>query len=147
MPLFFWLLDTSIINSFLICKELKLCDDHKNFRLQLVNNLIKDATSDPLKRKTWSSEDQSLIEEKTNVKKYRVTNSFELPVDRFVGNEHFPEHKEKRDAYLWCRYKSRDNEKASKNPPQSQLWCSGCGIALCCNKQRSCFKKFHTISE
>ena len=121
MLLFFWLLDTSIINSFLIYKELKLCDDHKNFRLQLVNNLIKDATSDLLKWKTWSSEDQSLIEEKTNVKKYRITNNFKLPVNRFVGNEHFPEYKEKKDAYLWCYYKSKDNEKALKNPFQFQL--------------------------
>ena len=31
-PLFFWLLDTAIINSYLICKKLKVTTDHKSFR-------------------------------------------------------------------------------------------------------------------
>ena len=109
--------------------------------------MIKDATVNPLKRITHS-EDQDQIEEKTNVKKYRVTKDFKLPAIRFVGNNHFSEHKEKRDGCLWYRYKyKKDNEIAMKNPPQSQLWCSCCGVALCCNKQCSCFKDFHTISE
>jgi len=56
MPLFFWLIDTLIINSFLICKELKLCNDHKSFRLQLVCGLIKDATVNPLKWITCSED-------------------------------------------------------------------------------------------
>ena len=46
------------------------------------------------------SEDQDQIEEKTNLKKYRVTEDFELPAIRFVGNNHFLEYKEKRDGYL-----------------------------------------------
>jgi len=56
MPLFFWLLDTAIINSFIICKNLKLCDNHKSFRLQLVNDLIKDAKNNPFKRTTRSND-------------------------------------------------------------------------------------------
>jgi hypothetical protein len=147
MPLFFWLLDTAIINCFIICKELKLCVDHKSLRLQLVRDLIKDATGNPFKR-TTRSDDQDPIEEQTAIKKYRVTDSFELPLIRFVGNNHFPEHKERRDACLWCRYMYKKNNDAHlKNPPQSQLWCSICGVALCCNKQRSCFKDFHMISD
>ncbi len=73
---------------------------------------------------------------------------FELPAIRFVDNNHFPEHKEKRDGCLWCHYKyKKDNEITMKNLPQSQLWCSCYDVALCCNKQRSCFKDFHTISK
>jgi hypothetical protein len=36
VPLFFWLLDTAIINSYLICKKLNIINDHKAFRLALI---------------------------------------------------------------------------------------------------------------
>lgn len=66
--------------------------------MQLVHDLIKDAKNNPFKRTTRSNnEDQ--IEEQIGIKKYRVTDDFELPITRFVGNDHFPEH---RDACLWC---------------------------------------------
>ena len=42
-PLFFWLLDTSIINSYLICKKLGITKDHKSFRMDLIRVLIKDS--------------------------------------------------------------------------------------------------------
>jgi hypothetical protein len=51
VPLFFWLLDTTIINSYLICKKLNIINEHKEFRLILIQELVKDALSDPLKRK------------------------------------------------------------------------------------------------
>jgi len=89
-----------------------------------------------------------MIKIQIGIKKYRVTDNFELPITRFVGNDHFPEHKERRDACLWCRYMHKKSNNAHlKNPSQSQIWCSSCGVALCCNKQRSCFKDFHMISD
>ena len=36
MPLFFWLLDTAIINSYLILKKSGINISHKDFRIQLV---------------------------------------------------------------------------------------------------------------
>jgi len=41
MPLFFWLLDTAIINSYLILKKSGINISHKDFRIQLVWDLIK----------------------------------------------------------------------------------------------------------
>lgn len=41
MPLFFWLLDTAIINSYLIFKKKDVNIKHKDFRLELVWDLIK----------------------------------------------------------------------------------------------------------
>ncbi len=41
MPLFFWLLDTVIINSYLILKKNGINISHKDFRIQLVQDLIK----------------------------------------------------------------------------------------------------------
>ncbi|CAG8826567.1 19583_t:CDS:1, partial [Cetraspora pellucida] len=40
MPLFFWLLDTSIVNSYLIFKKNGNIINHKNFRIHLVWELI-----------------------------------------------------------------------------------------------------------
>jgi hypothetical protein len=40
MPLFFWLLDTVIVNSYLLCKAAGLVMAHNDFRLQLVSNYI-----------------------------------------------------------------------------------------------------------
>ncbi len=36
MPLFFWLLDTAIINSYLILKKNGVNISHKDFRIQLI---------------------------------------------------------------------------------------------------------------
>jgi len=41
MSLFFWLLDTAIINSYLILKKSGINISHKDFRIQLVWDLIK----------------------------------------------------------------------------------------------------------
>jgi len=41
MSLFFWLLDTAIINSYLILKKSDVNISHKDFRIQLVWDLIK----------------------------------------------------------------------------------------------------------
>ncbi len=41
MLLFFWLLNTAIINSYLILKKSSINITHKDFRIQLVWNLIK----------------------------------------------------------------------------------------------------------
>ena len=57
VPLFFWLLDTAIINSYLISKKLNIINEHKVFRLVLVRELIKTSLKDLLKRITRSEED------------------------------------------------------------------------------------------
>ena len=41
MPLFFWLLDTVIVNSYLLCKAADLKMAYNDFRLQLVSTFVK----------------------------------------------------------------------------------------------------------
>ncbi|CAG8848751.1 7022_t:CDS:2, partial [Racocetra persica] len=132
VPLFFWLLDTAIINSYLICKKLNIAEEHKAFRLALIRDLIKDSLN-PLKRTTRSEDNNVQIIEKDNTnvnKKFRVSANFELPLCRLVGNSHYPEYRESdRGACLWCRYLfKKDNETYQQNPPQSQIWCSECSV-------------------
>ncbi|CAG8698627.1 4989_t:CDS:2 [Cetraspora pellucida] len=96
VPLFFWLLDTAIINSYLICKKLNIAEEHKAFRLALIRDLIKNFLN-PLKRTTQSGDNNVQIIEKDNTnvnKKFRVSANFELPLCRLVGNSHYPEYRE-----------------------------------------------------
>ncbi|GBB97601.1 hypothetical protein RclHR1_03010004 [Rhizophagus clarus] len=62
---------------------------------------------------------------------------------------HYPEWRETRSSCVWCKYLVKKNqEKAAKNLPQSQLYCIKCDLALCYNKESSnCFKDFHTYRE
>jgi hypothetical protein len=140
-------LDTAIINSYLICKKLNIINDHKAFRLALIWELVKDSLNNPLKRTTWSEEDESNII--NNKKKLRVSSNFELPLCRLIGDDYYPKYSVKRKACLWCRFLiKKDNNSSQQNPPQSQIWCNSCGVALCCNKVRpNCFKEFHTYIE
>jgi hypothetical protein len=50
MPLFFWLLDTAIVNSYLILKKSGKNINHKDFRLQLLWDLIKEGLADEEKQ-------------------------------------------------------------------------------------------------
>ncbi len=50
MPLFFWLLDTALISSYLILKRIGLNINYKDFRIQLVQDLIKESLEDSEKK-------------------------------------------------------------------------------------------------
>ncbi len=60
MPLFFWLLDIAIINPYLILKKSGVNISHKNFRIQLVWNLIKVELEEnkPYISQTWNQIDE-----------------------------------------------------------------------------------------
>lgn len=152
MPLFFWLLDTAIINSYLVLKKSNKDINHKDFRMQLVWGLIKAG----LEEKGKKPNTRSQVDELTNQFKFiqvditkrqqYVTANFELPSERLLPDGHLPEWREARSSCVWCKYLAKkDQKKASKDPSQSQLYCIKCNIALCCNKNRSnCFKDYHT---
>jgi hypothetical protein len=152
MPLFFWLLDTSIINSYLVLKKSDMNIKHKDFRLQLVWDLIKAG----LEEKEKQPQTRSHVDELTNQFKFiqvdpskrhqYVTANFELPSERLSVGGHFPEWREARAGCIWCKYLTKKaQKKAEKDPPQTQLYCIKCNVALCCNKNRnSCFKDYHT---
>jgi hypothetical protein len=50
MPLFFWLLDTAIINSYLVLKNINENINQKDFRMQLIQDLIKAGLEEKEKR-------------------------------------------------------------------------------------------------
>ncbi|PKY32993.1 hypothetical protein RhiirB3_394451 [Rhizophagus irregularis] len=126
-----------------------------DFRIQLLWDLIKeDLEGSDKKPHTRNQVDEltkqfKFIYVDPTKKQQYVTAKFELPIERLLLEGHFPEWRETRSSCIWCKYLAKKNqEKAIKNPPQSQLYCIKCNLALCCNKERSnCFKDFHTYKE
>ena len=148
-PLLFWLLDTVLVNCFIL--HHKAIDENvtnKLLRINLAWDLIKSTLNDGSRIET---RDQSSYEETPQIqlKDKRVayvTKKFELPVLRLLPGNHFPEWREKRAACVYCRYLAKSNSKSSSN--ESQLWCIECNVPLCCSKARpNCFKDFHTKTE
>ena len=148
MPLFYWLLDTAIINSHLAYKAAGSKMEHSTFRLELAWSLIKLACErereiHQKKRKREEEQDQppNLLP-----KKPLITKSHKPSPTRFTSDSHLPIYQEKRKACAWCRYEGRIGriEISVKNPPQSNFVCCSCDVALCINNRCNCFNNYHT---
>lgn len=107
--------------------------------MQLAWDFIRDVSNKE------SKQTKEYFNEASIVSKY-----YKLSDIRLVGTNHYPEWRNNRVACVWCRWEAKNNDKNinEKNPPQSQIWCNKCNVALCCNKSRSsCFEKYHTYVE
>ncbi|GES80728.1 hypothetical protein RCL_jg90.t1 [Rhizophagus clarus] len=94
MPLFFWLLDTALINSYLILKKINANVNHqKDFRMQLAWDLIKeDLEGNEKKPHTRSQVHElekqfKLIHVDPNKEHQYVMAKFELPIERLSSEE------------------------------------------------------------
>jgi Transposase IS4 len=137
-PLFYWLLDTTIINAFRISEHQrkaklgnakdKVRSAHRAFRESLVLELLKDPLPNAPKR--------ACIRKNTALPNIRLTRPIEIH-HRILG---------KRAACVFCRW-SRVTKKGrttkvitkSQNIPKTRLVCSHCSINLC----TECFTAFH----
>ncbi|CAG8819563.1 8437_t:CDS:1, partial [Cetraspora pellucida] len=124
MPLFFWLLDTSIVNTFLISKALNLIIVHKDLRINLVWSLIEESLdmSQKLHTRNKKAKIQSELHNQNSKKQpFYVTKKFELPIDRLLPQSHYPIYREERGSCVWCRFQyMSEYGKHDKNSPQSQ---------------------------
>ncbi|CAB4385768.1 unnamed protein product [Rhizophagus irregularis] len=126
-----------------------------DFKIQLLWDLIKEDLEGSDKKPHTQNQVNELTKQFKFIyvdptkKQQYVTAKFELPIERLLPEGHFPEWRETRSSCIWCKYLAKKNQKkATKNPPQSQLYCIKCNLALCCNKEKSnCFKDFHTYKE
>lgn len=146
----------AIINSYLVLKSRNENINQKDFRMQLIWDLIKAGLEEKEKRPQTRSQQ---VDELTNQFKFiqvdftkrqqYVTANFELPLERLSPDGHLPEWREARSSCVWCKYLTKkEQKKAAKDPFQSQLYCIKCNVALCCNKNRSnCFIEYHTQVE
>ena len=148
LPLFFWLLDTAIINSLIIYRKeyTNSTISHKDFRLEICFKLIEEAIKEYNPLNTRNMEEQN---KKMKEKKVYVTNKYQLPLSRFANDKHLPIYKKNRKACLWCRFKNKAESQsdASSSKPtyyESNIYCSFCDVALCINNLRNCFNDFHS---
>jgi hypothetical protein len=109
MPLFFWLLDTAVVNSYLVCKAAGLKMSHSEFRLKLVWDLIglayekeKEKESRRQTHKRTHQDDQ-LPSPPSSSKKPRVTkNSYDLAPSRLLPGNHLPKFQENHCHSIAC---------------------------------------------
>ena len=112
MPLFFWLLDTTIINSYLILKQSDKNIKQKDFRVKLVQDLIKAELEENKEKRSYTCSQQ--VDKLTNqfkfiqidpIKRYQyVITNFELLLEKLSLNSHLPEWREARNSCIQYRY-------------------------------------------
>jgi hypothetical protein len=149
MPLFFWLLDTAIVNTYRITRTLGSAQEQKEFRHELVWDLIEIANDTGEVQLRNGLKREIREETKKETKRPKVTKNFELSNQRFIPGNHFTEWRERREACQWCTWlASKKNLNLDrKTPHKSQLWCIMCNVPLCCNSNRNCFVSFHTNND
>jgi hypothetical protein len=108
--------------------------------------LAWDFISDALNNQQQTANKKNLTENLAAV----VNKYYKLPTIRLSGTNHYPEWRANRIACVWCQWEAKNNNQKinEQNPPQSQIYCNKCNVALCCNKSRPlCFEKYHTYIE
>ncbi|CAJ0642141.1 4096_t:CDS:2, partial [Entrophospora sp. SA101] len=81
-----WLNDFLVEPDFFLddLEPLGISQEHKKFRIQIVKELIKEATQNPLKRNTRNGENGETSEKKNDNKRFRVSDIFELPATKLI---------------------------------------------------------------
>ena len=144
-PIFFWILDTCIINAFIMSKSIASTKhlSQKEFRMDIANELINHGLTD--RRVTRSYVTQSEINENKGVCKPISKKNNSLPTCRFLPGNHLPAFvNNKRFKCIFCRFLDRNlNGSYKENQNQTSIICVFCNVPLCMNKNRNCFKEFH----
>jgi hypothetical protein len=147
VPLFFWLLDTSIINSYLIYKiRYGKKANHKNFRLSIVLDLIKEAIKNQSAKETRSKGKGKKVQ--NLAEKSYITKNFELLPDRLAEAKHLPVYNNNNLSCEYCKILNKlKGQAAKKSPSKTHFSCSFCNVRLCINNTRNCYHLFHTITD
>ena len=139
MPLFFWLLDTAIINSYILAKLKGQVQSQVDFRKKLLWELVKMA----------KEEEVAAIPVQPPTKKMRMTKKStvdDLPVSRLKVGNHFPLYNPQRRTCVWCSLKAKSGENGKGfDAPETHFSCKLCDVYLCLNSNRNCFECFHTL--
>ena len=147
MPLFFWLLDITLVNSFILAKlknQAKFKKQAKSqveFRKKLLWELITMA----------KEEDEVSIPAQPLTKKVRITKKStadDLPATRLKVGDHHPLYNSQRKTCIWCNWQAKENEDLEdKDIPRSFTSCTLCNVYLCYGKSRNCFRSFHNLDK
>lgn len=146
MPLFFWILDTTVVNAYRIHMLQKGSLSHKEFRIQLAWSLIREGARNQqnTSQSKWTRAHGA--SQQSHTKKVYITDSHsDLPVIRFAPGNHIPMYLDKRTNCFFCRFNATVLKDDSYNrKTQSSIACKICNVALCIGKDRNCFEEYHT---
>ena len=138
MPLFFWLLNISLVNSFKLAQLLGWLGSQVDFREELVWSLIEMA------------EEEAEILVQPSAKKIQISKhstADDLPAVRLKVGNHFPIYNSDRKTYVWCSLKVKKDEGGkSLHVSESKVSCELCNVYLCFNQTHNCFKDFHSLA-
>ncbi|CAG8434984.1 6440_t:CDS:1 [Scutellospora calospora] len=137
----------AIINAYRIIRILELTKEHKEFRYELVWNLINFAndTGVQLRNSLKNSKEIELGEE---TKRPKVMKYFELSDKWLVPGNYLVEWRDQCEACRWCTWLAHEDklDMNRKSLHQSSYWCTACNEPLCCNNNQNCFLQFHTVN-
>lgn len=148
MPLFFWILDITLVNSYKLAGLNGWTQSQVAFRKKLVWSLIR-ITEGGGKEEEEEEEKEEKEEIQPSTKKIRITRNStvdDLPAARLKIGNHFPVYNTQRKTCVWCSLRSsNEDRKKGKDTSESQVSCRLCNVYLCFNKNRNCFEDFHTL--
>lgn len=141
-PIFFWVLDTAIINSFLIYRDLSVQHyrglKHKDFRMQIAWELIMKGTRQQKPTDTLKSQKP----------RQRVYQAATIVPEPSTCVQHLPVcvPVEERRVCLLCRERERESGGLydSTHLPKTRWKCQGCEQPLCLSYSRNCFYDYHS---
>lgn len=143
-PMFFWALETSLINSYLIFKDSgsdREAVSHKDFRLRTAWEYISSGGV------AKSSGSYSPIANPPNPQHRQHVNA-ELPAKRQELAAHLPVPLETRSDCYHCRWRKRSGlaaDSGGRDLPRSWWKCNYCDVPLCQLRERNCSLDFHSI--
>ena len=138
LPLFFWLLDISLVNSFILAKLIGQAKSPVEFRKKLLWELIGMA-------KEGEEMATPIQPPRKKVRITRKSTVDDLPAARLRIGNHLPLHNDKRKTCVWCSFKAKDNRNKRSSAYETYFSCKSCNVYLCINRNRDCFGNFHTL--
>ena len=144
----FWLVDTALINSFIMYSDLDRSLGHKEFRIQVTWSLILSSAGIwEARKKSNSTALQPPVPtiNNTNPQHY-IAKQSDLPLPSPEGQQ-LPVQLEGKQGCIFCRWQLA-HEKAQgtvtgTQAPQTIWKYANCGHALCLNNKQNCFYLYH----
>ena len=143
-PIFFWALDTALINSYIAFSDSKAIA-HKEFRLEVAWDLILEGERDGKEEDRTPKTRQPVTLHPVKQVQYIGKKSV-LPPGRGAG-AHLPEVVSSKEECWLCRYrlKQAGGEGPEGRGYKTHWHCTKCQLPLCIQTTRNCFKEFHTM--
>lgn len=153
LPYFYWLLDTTIINTYQMHRHLytnhrvcKTFNSHKKFRIQLAKRILSVGTQQIMELRSQNlskphhakgAEGAEPYHPRPTISQYA---SCPRPVSFPPPKQHQYESRPTTSKCLWCRWNYKNNRDLKVK--KIYFGCKECNIPLC----QSCFVSFHTCS-